>query len=157
MIPLTEDNDNLLVIIVWHIRVLDDKRTSHTIHILTLCVRVVPERTDLIRNSKIVQHGVTRSNWTLTNQRWTVHLRGSVLEQAVEVKSSVGIVKTVGQVDLDPVTLIDSNIRPWKFTVTSNDWPFKGTVWVCSTPAGSPVKNMSFGQSSCCKKGGRKN
>ncbi|KAH3669046.1 hypothetical protein OGAPHI_001642 [Ogataea philodendri] len=152
MVPFSQGNDNFLIPFVWRIRVLNHKSTSHTVHILTRSMGVVPERTDLIRNSKVVQHGVTRSNRTLSEQRRTVHLGAVFLEQTVEMQCGISIRESVRQVQLDTITLVDPDVRPWEFTVTRNNWSFISSVGICIDPTGSPVENMGFCQSSSCKK-----
>ncbi|QFZ26448.1 hypothetical protein EJF18_20353 [Clavispora lusitaniae] len=153
MIPFTNSQNNLFIELEWVFSILffNDEDTSQTISVLTGSVRVVPVSSHLIRNSEVVQHGVTRSNRTLSNHFWAIHLRSSVSEQTVEVQRSVSVVKTIIQKQLDSVTLLNSQGGQRPSVVKTHNFTFENAIRVTINPCSSEVPCVSFSRNEAVK------
>lgn len=150
VVPFGDGEDDFLVelVLVRVFRVSDDESTSHTVHVLTLGVRVVPVGTLLVWDGEVVGHGGARWDFTLGQVRHTVESVGAFLEKTVEMHGGVCVRKLVVHLDNDSVALVDHNVRPWVLAVTGhNVVDFGHTVWITVNVGDIPL--VGVGRSQC--------
>ena len=159
MVPFGQVDDDFFVVLVcvWVLRVGDDEGASHTVHVLALTMRVVPEGTDLVRHSEVVGEGLARRNFTLGQAGNTIHLVGMVLEQPVKVHRGVGNTQAVVEFNYDTVTLCDVDVRPRVFAVAAdNIADFSEAVRILRYVGSIPLEMMCLCEDKAGQRGQRK-
>lgn len=159
VVPFGQLNNSFLVVLfcVGVLRVTDDERTPHTVHVLALTVRVVPEGADLVGHGEVVGERLAGRNFTLRQARHTVHLVVVVLEETVEVDRRVGHAQAVVQVDHHPVTLRDVDGWPRVCAVApDNVAHLCEPVRVLRQVGSVPLEVVGLGQDQAGERGQRK-
>jgi len=167
VVPVGYADDNLLVVLVL-VRVLGvvhNERTSYSIWVLALAVRVVPIRArlvDLLMFSRShLQWWIGRSyhkvicepragrNCALGDLDRAVHVRAAIHEQPVEVQRRRLVPQRVEDVNDQPIADIDLDEGEGPLTVDANDRPVCFAIWIGRDPADVEVVGY------CCRQGER--
>ena len=88
---------------------------------------------------KVIGEPRARSNGTLGDLHWTIHMRGTVHEQSVEVQRCRLIPQGVEDVDNYSVTEGDLYSRDGPLAVDANDRPICFAIWICRNPTNVEV------------------
>src|SRR2546421_3953527 len=95
-------------------------------------------------NSEIICHRRTRRNWALRDAYCPIHFIGSILEDAMEMKTCALVAKLIDDIHNDSVSDVCSYLRQWPFSVDANCWSVKRIIGVCGHPCNVKVV------SDCC-------
>ena len=95
------------------------------------------DEASLLRNthSEVVGHCATRRNRTLIDTCRSVHIRCSILEQAMEMQTRGHVSQSIMSIDHDPVANLSSYLWYWPLAIDSNYCSLELAIWICSRPA----------------------
>lgn len=103
---------------------------------------------------KVICERTPWRNGTLRDTNRSVHMRGSILIQAMKVKTCGLIPKVIYHVDNNTVSNVGCDIRDGPLTIDAHHWPFECAIRICSNPPNSEIicLRSSSGRSSKGKK-----
>ena len=103
---------------------------------------MIPVGAGLVLDGEVVQVGVAWADWALCQHWRAVHLDVALHKQTVDMQGGVCVGEAVGQVDLDPIALLDPDVGPRVLAVAGDDVSLGEVVDTVFAPAGSPIESM---------------
>lgn len=120
MIEVADSQSGFLIDAIWCIVVLENKRPSKPVNVLSADVSMVPVSAGL-RHLEFIDEGRSGLDWTLGNHRRTVRIGRIPLKDSVEMNGSALIHKVVSHGNLDHVAEVCCEGRAWPLTVDTDE------------------------------------